>query len=54
MVTVALIASVESLLCAVATDRMHTGPRTDFNRELIGQGTANIASGVIGGFRSPE
>ncbi|EUA17198.1 sulfate transporter family protein [Mycobacterium xenopi 3993] len=24
-------------------------PRTDFNRELIGQGTANIASGVIGG-----
>ncbi|EUA20622.1 permease family protein [Mycobacterium xenopi 3993] len=49
VVTVALIASVESLLCAVATDRMHTGPRTDFNRELIGQGTANIASGVIGG-----
>jgi MFS superfamily sulfate permease-like transporter len=28
---------------------MHTGPRTDFNRELIGQGAANIASGAIGG-----
>jgi carbonic anhydrase len=49
VVTVALIASVESLLCAVAVDRMHTGPRTDFNRELIGQGAANIASGAIGG-----
>lgn len=49
VITVALIASVESLLSAVSVDRMHTGPRTDFNRELIGQGTANIASGAIGG-----
>ncbi|SRX92181.1 transmembrane transport protein [Mycobacterium leprae TN] [Mycobacterium shimoidei] len=49
VITVALIASVESLLSAVTVDRMHTGPRTDFNRELIGQGTANIASGAIGG-----
>lgn len=49
VVTVALIASVESLLSAVSVDRMHTGPRTDFNRELIGQGTANVASGMLGG-----
>jgi carbonic anhydrase len=49
VITVALIASVESLLSAVSVDRMHTGPRTDFNRELIGQGAANIASGAIGG-----
>jgi len=28
---------------------MHNGPRTDFNRELIGQGAANIVSGTIGG-----
>jgi carbonic anhydrase len=49
VITVALIASVESLLSAVSVDRMHTGARTDFNRELIGQGTANIASGAIGG-----
>jgi MFS superfamily sulfate permease-like transporter len=49
VITVALIASVESLLSAVSVDRMHNGPRTDFNRELIGQGTANIASGAIGG-----
>ncbi|MBS2079678.1 SulP family inorganic anion transporter, partial [Mycobacterium tuberculosis] len=37
------------LLTAVSIDRMHNGPRTDFNRELIGQGAANIASGAIGG-----
>ncbi|WP_409436343.1 SulP family inorganic anion transporter [Mycobacterium sp. SMC-14] len=49
VVTVALIASVESLLSAVSVDRMHTGPRTAFNRELIGQGTANVASGLLGG-----
>ncbi|MHA3023672.1 SulP family inorganic anion transporter [Mycobacterium sp. BMJ-28] len=49
VLTVALIASVESLLSAVSVDRMHTGPRTNFDRELIGQGAANIASGAVGG-----
>ncbi|HUH68312.1 MAG TPA: SulP family inorganic anion transporter [Mycobacterium sp.] len=49
VITVALIASIESLLSAVSVDRMHHGPRTDFNRELIGQGAANIVSGTIGG-----
>lgn len=49
IVTVALIASVESLLSAVAVDKMHTGPRTDFNREMLGQGTGNIVSGMAGG-----
>ena len=49
VITVTLIASVESLLSAVSVDRMHNGPRTDFDRELIGQGTANVVSGVIGG-----
>ncbi|MFZ1175557.1 MAG: SulP family inorganic anion transporter [Mycobacterium sp.] len=49
VITVALIASVESLLSAVAVDRMHNGPRTNFDRELIGQGAANIVSGAIGG-----
>ncbi|OZG29861.1 carbonic anhydrase [Williamsia sp. 1138] len=49
VITVALIASVESLLSAVAVDKMHTGPRTDFNRELLGQGSANITSGMLGG-----
>jgi len=49
VLTVALIASVESLLSAVSVDRMQNGPRTNFDRELIGQGTANIASGTLGG-----
>lgn len=49
VLTVALIASVESLLSAVSVDRMQNGPRTNFDRELIGQGTANIASETLGG-----
>jgi carbonic anhydrase len=49
MLTVALIASVESLLSAVAVDRMHTGPRTKVDRELVGQGAANTVSGMLGG-----
>ncbi len=49
VLTIALIASVESLLSAVAVDKMHTGPRTDFDRELIGQGSANVLSGLVGG-----
>ncbi|MFW0783024.1 bifunctional SulP family inorganic anion transporter/carbonic anhydrase [Gordonia sp. CPCC 206044] len=49
VLTVALIASVESLLSAVAVDKMHSGPRSDFNRELLGQGTANMTSGLLGG-----
>ncbi|MBB5915626.1 carbonic anhydrase [Nocardia transvalensis] len=49
MVTVALIASVETLLSAVAVDRLRPGRRTDMDRELIGQGVANMTSGVVGG-----
>ncbi|MFC4945929.1 SulP family inorganic anion transporter [Pseudonocardia sp. GCM10023141] len=49
VLTVALIASVESLLSAVAVDRMHEGPRTDVDRELLGQGAGNVVSGLLGG-----
>lgn len=49
VLTVALIASVESLLSATAVDGMHNGARTDFNRELVGQGAANVSSGLLGG-----
>lgn len=49
VLTVALIASVESLLSAVAVDRMHTGPRANFNREMVGQGSANMVAGMLGG-----
>lgn len=44
----ALIASAETLLCAVAVDRMHTGVRTNFDRELQAQGVGNIVCGLAG------
>ncbi|WP_081736985.1 SulP family inorganic anion transporter [Arthrobacter sp. MA-N2] len=49
VISVALIASIESLLSAVAVDKMQSGPRTDLNRELVGQGSANMVSGILGG-----
>lgn len=49
VLTVCLIASVESLLSAVATDKLHDGPRAKLDRELVGQGIANTASGALGG-----
>lgn len=49
VLTMALIASVESLLTAVAVDRMQPRTRSNLDRELIGQGAANMVSGTIGG-----
>lgn len=49
VLSMALVASIESLLSAVAVDKMQTGPRTNLNRELIGQGAANMVSGTLGG-----
>lgn len=46
--TIAFLAGVESLLCAVITDRM-TKFKHDSNQELVGQGIANIASSLFGG-----
>lgn len=43
-----LIASAESLFSAAAVDRLHEGPRTDYNKELIAQGTGNTVCGVLG------
>ncbi len=45
---VALVASTETLLCAAATDRLHTGPRTNFDRELMAQGAGNFLCGLCG------
>lgn len=45
----ALVASAESLLCAVATDKLHNGPRVNLGKELIAQGVGNTLSGFIGG-----
>jgi carbonic anhydrase len=49
VVGMALIASTESLLSAVAVDKLHSGPRADLDRELTGQGWANLLSGLAGG-----
>jgi len=42
------IASAETLLCATAVDRMHSGQRTDYNKELRAQGIGNILCGIVG------
>jgi MFS superfamily sulfate permease-like transporter len=48
--TIAIVASLESLLCVEATDKLDPERRTTpTNRELIAQGTGNIVSGLIGG-----
>ncbi|UXY21119.1 SulP family inorganic anion transporter [Streptomyces cynarae] len=54
VLTITLVCSVQSLLGAVAVDKLaarrhpHLG-RSDLDRELLGQGAANIASGALGG-----
>ncbi len=49
-VTIAIVASLESLLCVEATDKLDPERRTTpTNRELIAQGAGNIVSGMIGG-----
>jgi len=45
---IALIASAETLLCATAVDRMHSGTRTDYDRELAAQGVGNMVCGALG------
>ncbi|MGW1762807.1 SulP family inorganic anion transporter [Streptomyces sp. NPDC002073] len=57
VVAVTLVGSVESLLSAVATDKLIAAerpavarpPRASLNRELRGQGVANMVSGALGG-----
>lgn len=49
-ITLAIVASLESLLCVEATDKLDPWKRrTSTNRELIAQGAGNLASGLIGG-----
>tara|TARA_R110002012_G_scaffold143197_1_gene301380 strand:- start:812 stop:2407 length:1596 start_codon:yes stop_codon:yes gene_type:complete len=48
--TIALVASLETLLCVEATDKLDPNKNvTPTNRELLAQGTGNIISGMIGG-----
>ncbi|MFD9747273.1 SulP family inorganic anion transporter [[Kitasatospora] papulosa] len=43
-----LIASAESLFSAAAVDRLHDGPRTQYDKELMAQGTGNTVCGILG------
>lgn len=48
--TIALVASLETLLCVEASDKLDPLKRvTPTNRELFAQGTGNVISGLIGG-----
>ncbi|MFI3191053.1 MAG: SulP family inorganic anion transporter [Methylococcales bacterium] len=48
--TLALVASLETLICVEAVDKLDPYRRvTSTNRELMTQGLANIGSGLIGG-----
>lgn len=49
-ITIAVVASLETLLCVEATDKLDPEKRvTPTNRELIAQGAGNMVSGLIGG-----
>jgi SulP family sulfate permease len=47
--TIAMLGAIESLLSAVVADGM-AGTKHDSNQELVGQGIANIAAPLFGGF----
>ena len=44
---IAVVASAETLLCATAVDQMHSGPRTNYDKELAAQGVGNILCGLL-------
>ena len=48
-IAVAALAALESLLSATVADAMSVGQRHDPDRELLGQGLANLASPLFGG-----
>ncbi len=48
--TIGLVASLETLLCVEATDKLDPHKNvTSTNRELLAQGVGNIISGLVGG-----
>lgn len=48
VVAFTLIASAESLFSAAAVDRLHDGPRTQYDKELMAQGAGNTVCGLLG------
>ncbi|EGX56812.1 transmembrane transport protein [Streptomyces zinciresistens K42] len=48
VVAFTLIASAESLFSAAAVDRLHRGPKTHYDKELMAQGAGNTVCGLLG------
>ncbi len=48
VLTIAVVASAETLLCANAVDQLHTGARTKYDKELFAQGVGNSICGLFG------
>lgn len=46
--TIALVASAETMLCCTAVDQMQSHVRTDYDRELWAQGVGNVTCGLLG------
>lgn len=47
-IAIGVVASAETLLCSTATDQMHKGERTKYNKELFAQGVGNFICGIFG------
>ncbi|OQW49195.1 MAG: hypothetical protein A4S09_03770 [Proteobacteria bacterium SG_bin7] len=47
-IAIGIVASAETLLCSTATDQMHKGERTKYNKELFAQGVGNFICGILG------
>lgn len=47
-IALALIASAESLLCAMAVDKIQSDAKSDLDQELFAQGVGNVVAGVVG------
>lgn len=48
VLTIAFLASTETLLSASAVDQLHQGPRTRYDHELTAQGIGNVLCGLLG------
>ena len=47
-VTIAFVATAETMLSTTALEQMHKGPRARYDKEIIAQGVGNTLSGLLG------
>lgn len=46
--TIAFVATAETMLSTTALEQLHTGPRAQFDREILAQGVGNTLAGFFG------